>query len=133
MIEDTLFNYLLLYTLLEIYEVWWQKATTMLGMLARMYEHYRQNIFVFLLMHPTFYFFALFMLFTNYNGYAVALFVIKGVDIATKMVLIKKVFIEKELSEEMSVALLTPLHFLMPYIGLVIYPPLIYMAFDVGV
>ena len=129
MIEDTLFNYLLLYTFLEIYEVQWQKATTMIGMLARMYEHYRKSIFIFLLMHPTFYFAILFMMFTNYNGYAVALFVIKGVDIATKIVLIKKVFIDKELSEEMTLALLSPLHKLLPYIGLLIYPPLIYLTF----
>ena len=132
MIEDTLFNYLLLYTFLEIYEVQWQKAATMIGMLARMYEHYRKSIFIFLLMHPTFYFAILFMMFTNYNGYAVALFVIKGVDIATKIVMIKKVFIDKELSEEMTLALLAPLHFLMPYIGILVYPPLIYMAFSGG-
>jgi len=130
MIEDTLFNYLLLYTLLEIYEVQWQKATTMMGMLARMYEHYHKSAFVFLLMHPTFYFATLFMMFTDYNGYAVALFMIKGIDIATKMVLLKKVFIDKELSEEMTVALLAPLHSFMPYMGLFIYPPLIYMAFN---
>ena len=130
MIEDTLFNYLLLYTLLEIYEVQWQKATTVIGMLARMYEHYHKSIFIFLLMHPTFYFSILFMMFTNYNGYAVALFVIKGIDIATKMVLIKKVFIDKELSEEMTLALLAPLQPFMPYIGILVYPPLIYMVFE---
>ena len=129
MLEDTLLNYLILYTLLELYEVQWQKANTMLGMLARMYEQYAKNIFVFLLMNPTFYFAIMFMMVSDYNEYAIALFVIKGVDVATKMVLIKKVFIDKELSEEMTLALLSPLHKLLPYIGLLIYPPLIYLTF----
>ena len=80
-------------------------------------------------MHPTFYFAIMFMIVSDYNEYAVMLFLIKGVDIATKIVLIQKVFIEKELSEEMTLALLTPLNKYMPYMGLLVYPPLIYMVF----
>ena len=45
-----------------------------------------------------------------------------------KIVLIKQVFIDKELSQEMSLALLAPVHPLLPYIGIVIYPPLIFLA-----
>ena len=129
MIEDTLLNYLILYIVLEIYEVQWQKANTMIGMLARMYEQYRKNIFVFLLMHPTFSFALMFGMITNYNEYALILLGIKTIDIVTKMVLIKKVFIDKQLSEEMTLALLAPLNKFMPYIGLLVYPPLIYLAF----
>jgi len=129
MFEDTLFNYMLLYIILEIYEVQWQKANTLIGMLARMHQHYRKSAFIFLLMHPTLYFTIIFMLLSNFNKYAVILFLIKGIDVATKMVLIKKVFIEQELSKEMSLALLAPLSKWMPYIGLLVYPPLLYMAF----
>jgi len=129
MLEDTLLNYIILYLFLEFYEVQWQKANTLIGMLARMYEQYKKSVFVFLLMHPTFYFAIMFMMVSNYNEYAIALFMIKGIDVATKMVLIKKVFIDKELSEEMSLALLQPLHKLLPYIGVLVYPPLIYMVF----
>jgi hypothetical protein len=129
MIEDTLINYLILYTFLELYEVQWQKANTILGMLARMYEQYRKSVFVFLLMHPTFYFAIMFMMITNYNEFAVILLLVKGVDILTKMFLIKKLFIEKNLSESLSVELLMPLKKWMPYIGLSIYLPLIYLVF----
>ena len=130
MIEDTLLNYILLYIALEIYEVQWQKANTMIGMLARMYEQYRKNIFVFLLMHPTFSFSLMFAMISNYNEYALILVGIKTLDLVMKMVLIKKVFIDKDLSEEMTLALLAPLNKFMPYIGLFVYPPLIYMAFN---
>ena len=129
MIEDTLLNYLILYTLLELYEVQWQKANTMLGMLARMYEQYDKSAFVFLLMNPTFYFAIMFVLISNYNEYAVTLLVIKGIDVATKMILMKKVFIDKSLSKEMTLALVAPIHRLLPYIGLFVYPPLIYLTF----
>ena len=129
MLEDTLLNYLILYILLELYEVQWQKANTMIGMLARMYEQYKKSAFVFLLMHPTFYFAIMFVLVSHYNEYAITLLVIKGIDVATKMVLIKKVFIDKDLSEEMTFSLLSPLHKLLPYSGLLVYPPLIYMVF----
>lgn len=129
MIDDTLLNYLILYVVLELYEVQWQKANTMIGMLARMYEQYQKSAFVFLLMNPTFYFAIMFVMLTHYNEYALILLGIKSIDVATKMVLMKKVFIDKELSEEMTLALLSPLHKLIPYMGLGVYPPLIFMVF----
>ena len=128
MIEDTVLNYIILFMVLELYEVLWQKANTLLGMLARMYQHYHKSVFVFLLMHPTFYFLVGFMMLSDYNIYAVLLFSIKTMDISMKLILIKQVFIDKEVSSEMSLMLLTPLHKLLPYIGLIAYPPLIYMA-----
>jgi len=129
MIEDTLLNYLILYTFLELYEVQWQKANTLLGMLTRMYEQYKKSVFIFLLMHPTFYFAIMFMMITNYNEFSIILLLVKSVDILTKMLLIKKVFIEKSLSESISVELLMPLKKWMPYIGLALYLPLIYLVF----
>jgi len=128
-VEDTLFNYILIYIVLEVYEVQWQKANTLIGMLARMYEHYQKSAFIFLLMHPTLYFVIFFMLESDYNSYVVALFSIKSIDIATKMLLLKKVFMDKELSKEISMALMVPLNRVILYLGLVIYLPLIYMAF----
>ena len=128
-LADTLINYLVLYIFLELYEVQWQKANTMIGMLARMYEQYNKSAFVFLLMNPTFYFAMMFVLISDFNEYAVILLAIKGIDVVTKMILIKKVFIDKNLSEEMTLALLSPIHRLLPYIGLLVYPPLIYLTF----
>ena len=130
MIEDTLLNYLVLYIALEIYEVQWQKSNTMIGMLTHMYEQYRKNIFVFLLMHPTFYFSIMFAMISNYNKYALVLVGIKTIDIVTKMTLIRKVFIEKDLSLEMTLTLLSPLNKFMPYVGLFVYTPLIYLVFN---
>jgi len=120
--------YIVIYIFFEVYEVQWQKSSTMEGMLQNMYRYYSKSIFVFLLMHPTFYFAITFMLFTNYSIYALILFAIKAADIATKLILMKQIFIDKKVSPELSVMLQTPIHPFLPYIGLTLYPFLIYMA-----
>jgi len=119
---------MIMYIILEVYEVRWQKAQTIMGMLARMYAQYQKSIFLFLIMHPTFYFAIWFVLQTHYNGYAVALLLFKAADIATKMLLIKKVFLDKDLDEEMQLSLFTPIGDYLPYMGVVLYPFFIYMA-----
>jgi len=128
MFNDYIINILLLFIVLEVYEIQWQKAQTMIGMLARMYQHYQKSVILFLVMHPTFYFAIWFLMVNEDNGYAAALLFIKTIDIALKLMLIKQVFIDKEISRETSLALLAPLHKWMPYIGLGVYLPLIYMV-----
>jgi hypothetical protein len=127
-IEDYIINYLVFYILLEIYEVQWQKAKTMAGMLARMYQYYKKSVFIFLLMHPTFFFVSGFMILSDYNVYAIILFVLKSLDIVTKLLLIKQLFIERDISEELSYALLAPLKEYVAYVGVFVYTPFVYMA-----
>ena len=121
-------SYIFIFILLELYESQWQKATTLVGMLARMFEFYNKSIFIFLLKHPTFYFAIWFMILTDYNIYALSLFAIKMLDIGTKIFLMKKVFIDKDISEELSLTILTPLNKYLPYVGVIAYPPFIYLA-----
>lgn len=128
MIDSILLSYIFIFVLLEVYEVQWQKATTLIGMLAQMFEFYKKSIFIFLLKHPTFYFAIWFMVVTDYNIYALSLFIIKVLDIGTKIFLMKKVFIDKEISSELSLSLLTPLNKYLPYIGVIAYTPLIFLA-----
>lgn len=128
MIEDIVLNYIIIFILLEIFEVGWQKAQTLIGMLARMFHYYNKNILLFLLMHPTFYFSILFMILCNYNIYALSIVGIKMLDIGMKIVLLQQVFIERKVSKELQLALLTPINKFLPYIGIAIYPIFIYLA-----
>ena len=41
--NEIVLNYIIILIVLEVYEAQWQKAQTMMGMLARMYEHYQRN------------------------------------------------------------------------------------------
>lgn len=126
--SEIVLNYTILYILLEIFEVKWQKAHSLMGMLVRMYEQYSKSVFLFLLLHPTFYFSIGFVMLTEYNIYAMILLFIKTVDLATKILLIEQVFIKKELTEEVALILLSPISTFFPYVGLILYPPLVALA-----
>ncbi|WP_455757186.1 hypothetical protein [Sulfurimonas sp.] len=128
MIEEYILNYVLLFVFLEFYEVSWQKAPSIMGMLVRMHKYYEKNVLLFLIMHPTFYFSIGFVMLCEYNTYAVILFLIKTIDIATKIQLIEQIFVKKELSKELTLALLAPINNFLPYIGIAIYPVLIVLA-----
>jgi len=128
MIEEYILNYILLYIILEIFEVSWQKAPSLMGMLLRMYKYYNKSIWLFLIMHPTFYFAIGFAMLSDYNGFALLLLFIKTLDIATKILLIQQVFVKRELSQELSLVLLAPINGFLPYLGVVLYPLLILLA-----
>jgi len=125
MINEMILNFVIIFVLLELYEVTWQKESTLMGMLLNMHRYYRKNIFLFLAMNPTFYFSIWLAMVTNYNGGAMLLLFIKTVDLATKIILIDMVFTKKEIPEDIAVTLLRPINKYLPYIGIVIYPLLI--------
>ncbi|MEA3372271.1 MAG: hypothetical protein U9Q62_01150 [Campylobacterota bacterium] len=125
---ENLYTLVIVIIMLEVFEVQWQKADSMMGMLLRMHKRYKQSILWFLILHPTFYFTVWFAMVTDYSVAALCMLFIKTVDIATKILLIQQVFEKRELSQEMTMMLLTPLHPLLPYIGLLVYPPMVVMA-----
>ncbi len=129
MTNDLILNYVLLFMILELYEITWQKAPTVMGMISRMNKYYSKSIFLFLIMHPTFYFSIGFAMLTDYNIFAIILLFLKTADIATKILLIEQIFKKKKLSHELSLALLTPINNFLPYVGLFIYPLFIILAF----
>ena len=119
---------MILYLLLEGFEVRWQKAPTMLGMLVRIHRRYTQSIFYFLFMHPTYYFAIWLILYSKLSVASVILLFLKTVDIATKIVLMQQVFEKKEVSMQLHDMLMMPLEKWMPYIGFLVYPPLVLLA-----
>lgn len=127
--NDNLLTLIFIYLILEYYEIHWQKSDSMMGMLLRMYVPYQKSPLLFFSMHPTYYYVIFLLLAMNEHTVLLIMLFIKTVDIALKVLLIQQVFEKRQLSHEMSLMLLTPLHPLMPYIGMVLYPPFIYMAF----
>lgn len=125
---ENIYLILIVYIALELFEVQWQKAPNLIGVLSRLYRYYSTNIILFFLMHPTFYVGIGLAMLTDLAFSAVALVFIKTVDIATKILLLQQVFEKKTLSAEMSAMLIAPLHPLMPYIGVLVYTPLVYFA-----
>jgi len=125
---ENIYLIILIYILLELFEVQWQKSDTMMGVLGNLYRYYRRNIFLFFLMHPTFYVGIGVAMATDLAFSAVALVFIKTVDIATKLILIQQVFEKQEINAELSAMLLAPLHPFMLYLSVFVYTPLVYFA-----
>jgi predicted small integral membrane protein len=121
---------IVLYIFMELFEVQWQKAPTLMGMMVRMHQRYRQHIIFFLLLHPTYYF-AVWLVFVSDGAWAaIVLLVIKSIDIATKIMLMQQLFEKREISVQMQQVLVAPLHPFLPYIGLLVYPPLVYLSLN---
>lgn len=123
-----LWIYIAIYFALESYEILWQKADSMMGMLLRMHRYYARSVVLFLLMHPTFYFVIFLVLEQGLSPLLGVILFVKTFDIATKIVLIEQVFIKRRLSQKMTLMLLTPLGNYLPYVPLLIYPPMLFVA-----
>jgi hypothetical protein len=125
---ENIYLLIMLYIALELFEIQWQKANTLMNILGQLYRYYHKNLILFFLMHPTYYFAIALAMITDLSFSAIALLFIKTIDMATKILLIQQVFEKKELSPEMSAMLLTPLSPLMPYLSIAVYTPLVYFA-----
>lgn len=119
----------LILLLAELFEAYLQRSETLLGVLEKLYDYYQKNIFLFFLIQPGFYVILFIVLLTGVlNVSMVFLLAIKIFDIFYKIELIKKVFIEGEVSQEISEMLMwkmPPYFFLM---GVMMYPPLLFYA-----
>jgi hypothetical protein len=123
----------LLFTLIlllaELFEVALQRSNTLLGVIEKLYAYYEKSIFLFFLVQPGFYIILFVVLYTGIlNLSMIFILAIKIFDIFYKIELIKKIFIERQVSTEIAQMLewkIPPLFFLM---GAWMYPPLLYYA-----
>ncbi len=125
---NDIYTLTLIYIILELFETQWQKADTLMGMLHNMYERYRRNVILFLLLHPTFYFTIYLAMITDYRAEILIVLFIKTFDIATKIILMTQLFEKHEVSARFSEMLQAPLYKAMPYMGLFLYTPLIFLG-----
>jgi len=115
--------------LAELFEAFTQRSETLLGVLEKLYAYYQKSIFLFFVMQPGFYVILFIVLLTGVlNLSMVFLLAIKIFDMFYKIELIKKIFLEGEVSSEVAEMLqwkMPPYFFLM---GVAMYPPLLFYA-----
>lgn len=122
-----LFTTILLFA--ELFEATIQRSETLLGVLEKLYAYYQKSIFLFFLIQPGFYFIMFIVLLTGVlNVTMVFLLAIKIFDIFYKIELIKKVFIEREVSQEIAQMLEWKMPSMFFFMGAVLYPPLLFYA-----
>jgi hypothetical protein len=122
-----LFTIILLFA--ELFEAYIQRSETLLGVLEKLYAYYQKSIFLFFLIQPGFYFIMFIVVLTGVlNMTMVFLLAIKIFDIFYKIELIKKVFIEREVSQEIAQMLEWKMPSMFFFMGAALYPPLLFYA-----
>ncbi|MBT8344525.1 MAG: hypothetical protein KJO45_07400 [Sulfurovum sp.] len=122
-----LFTIILLFA--ELFEAYIQRSETLLGVLKKLYTYYQKSIFLFFLIQPGFYIIMFIVLLTGVlNLTMVFLLAIKIFDLFYKIELIKKVFIEHEVSQEIAQMLEWKMPSMFFLMGAALYPPLLFYA-----
>ena len=119
----------LMLVMLELFEVMIQRADTLYGIVERLYGWYRKSIFLFFLVHPTFYFMLFVAVATDIlNFYMIVILAMKIFDLFYKIELIKTVFIKEEVPAELSAMLQWKIPSWFYLMGVMLYPPLLFLA-----
>ncbi len=122
-------TFTLMLVVAELFEAYMQRASTLFGVLEKLYTYYQKSIFLFFLIQPGFYFMLFIVLMTGVlNVSMIFLLAIKVFDMFYKIELIKKVFIQREVSSEIVQMLewKMPSYFFLMGVGM--YPPLLFYA-----
>lgn len=126
---DILTQIILLMVMLEIIEANFQRASTLEGMIERLYGYYQQSVFVFFLVHPTFYFVLFIALYLNlFNWYTLAILGLKSLDIFFKIEMIQQRYLRQQMDEELKIMMKMKLAPWMSLLGVLMYVPLMAMA-----
>ncbi|MEA3455850.1 MAG: hypothetical protein U9R26_05035, partial [Campylobacterota bacterium] len=126
---DTLIALILILIILELFEAWWQRSDTMMDVLALGYHYYQKSIFLFFLMHPSFYYILFIILFTQIlNGWMVTILLLKSVDLFFKITMMQNLFVKDEVDEVMGTILYEPLSPWIFLTGVSLYPFLLFYA-----
>lgn len=122
-----LFTIILLFA--ELFEAAMQRSQTLFGVLEKLYVYYQKSIFLFFLIQPGFYIILFIVVLTGVLNFSmIFILALKIFDLFYKIELIKKVFVEREVSQEIAQMLqwkIPPVFFLM---GAGLYPPLLFYA-----
>jgi len=122
---------ILILILLEIFEAWWQYSLNMELVLFKAYKYYRKSIFLFFLMHPAFYFTLFIILYTNIlNGWMIAILMFKTVDLFFKINIMKALFEDDNLNNDIRAVLKEPLSPIIFLTGLGLYPFLMFYGIN---
>ncbi len=114
---------------LELFEIYIQRADTLKDMIDNLYSYYNRSVFLFFLVHPTFYYvLGVTLYFDTFNFYSITILVLKAFDLFFKVELIKQIYYEPvmdaELKKMMTLKMTLGVKFLAPFT----YIPLLYLS-----
>ena len=115
--------------LLEILEIYIQKADTLKEMIDNLYHYYNKSVFIFFLIHPSFYYvLGVTIYFNSFNFYSITILVLKAFDIFFKIELIKQRYYETVMDIELEKMMKLKIPLSMKFLALISYVPLLYLS-----
>jgi len=127
---ETVIQIIIMMIVLELFEIYIQKADTLGEMIHNLYYmYYNKNIFLFFLIHPTLYYvLGITLYFDSFNFYSITILVLKVFDLFFKMELIKQRYyqplMDAELEKMMELKMTLGIKFFAP----LTYIPLLYLS-----
>lgn len=120
----------LLMLIIELIETHLHKAETLGLIIDRLYGYYQKSVFLFFLVHPSFYFTIFVSLYLNIlNFYMIAILLLKGLDIFFKIEMMRQKFVYKEsMDKELENMLRLKMSPLVSFLSSFMYLPLLAMA-----
>ncbi len=129
LLMSILIQFTVIMIVLELIEAKMQKASTLGTMIERLYGYYQKSVFLFFLIHPTFYFALFVSLYLDLlDFYMIVILLMKTFDIFFKIEMIKQKYITKNMERELTSMLELKMAPWMEYLGVIIYVPLFIMA-----
>lgn len=122
-------NIIIMMIALEMLEIYLHRADTVGDMLDKLYGYYKRSIFLFFMVHPTFYFVIFVSLYLNIlDFYIIVILLIKTFDMFFKIEMMRQRYIFNRMDSELSEILTLKMTSLMVHLGLFTYVPLLFMA-----
>ena len=119
----------LLMLIVELIETHLHKADTLGLMINRLYGYYQKSVFLFFLVHPSFYFVVFVSIYLNLlNFYMIAIFLLKGLDIFFKIELIRQRFVYRDMEPDLEMMMQLKMSPLVTFLSSLMYIPLLAMA-----
>jgi hypothetical protein len=126
---EILLQVIFIMVLFEVLEIYLHKADTLSNLVDKLYTYYNQSIFIFFLVHPTFYYvLGVLLYFDAFNFYGVTILVLKTFDILFKIELIKQKHYLNRMESELEKMMDMKLTFSMRFLALLVHVPLLYIA-----
>jgi len=112
---------------IELFETNWQKSDTLYGLLNNNFLVYKRNIFVYFILHLSF-FYSLYLAFNlnNFGFFMNSIIVLKFLDISFKLLLMKRLSNGKNIEELIPFNM--PISAVLRYLNVLIYPSCFLLA-----
>ena len=116
-----IFSLLLIFIAVELFESNWQKSDSMYGLISNNFTMYKKSIFLYFTLHISFFYTIFVSIYlVNFSFWMSSILVIKFLDIAFKLNMMKKLSNGVSLEEVMPINVkMTPIF---RYMNVIIYP-----------